>query len=121
MTRSPMVPVRDGLHGSLAAVRPQLRKLCAALGPQEAGRVLDSPVLLADSNGAVSSEAALACLLGRVADAVSRIVAGSSSGLPMMRRVQHPGAQKLPKAVRRGRRLRQPLPSPVPELQQAVF
>lgn len=119
-----MVPLRDGLHSSLADVRPQLRKLCAALGPKEAGRVLDNPVLLADSNGTVSSAAALACLLGRVADAVSRIAADNSSGLPVMRRGQPPNAQKLPKAVRRGRRWRQPLPALVPvpgPVQQQVF
>jgi hypothetical protein len=35
MPRSPMVPVRSDLHGSLAAARPQLRKLCALLGKEE--------------------------------------------------------------------------------------
>jgi hypothetical protein len=63
-----------------------------------------------------------------VADAVSRIASGSSSGLPQMRRVQHYSAQRLPKAVRRGRRSRQPpsvsvqVPVPVPPpMQEAVF
>lgn len=109
MPRSSMVPSRDALHPSLAAVRPQLRKLCAALGPNAASHVLASPALVA-GDGSVSTEEALACLLGRLADAVDRIRTADDPRGPCLRRSQ-PGPNKaVPKAVRRGkgRRARRP-------------
>jgi hypothetical protein len=99
MPRSPMVPVRSDLHGSLAAVRPQLRKLCALLGTEECAKVFASPVLRVDSNGCVSAEAAVACLLGRLADAFSSVLEGGGAS----RSVATVGASSRPRKVRRGR------------------
>lgn len=99
MPRSPMVPVRSDLHGSLAAARPQLRKLCALLGKEESAKLFASPALSAAGNGSVSAEAALACLLGRLAAAFGNVLDSSSGSRSVTTAAAVPRARK----VRRGR------------------
>jgi hypothetical protein len=96
MPRSPMVPVRSDLHGSLAAARPQLRKLCALLGAEESSRLFASPVLRAST---ANAEAVLACFLGRLADAFGSVL--GSSDAPLV--VSAAGVRSRPRKVRRGR------------------
>jgi hypothetical protein len=80
MPRSPMVPVRSDLHGSLAAARPQLRKLCALLGTEECAKVFASPVLRADSNGCVSAEAILVGWRAAILTAATTAAAAARRG-----------------------------------------
>ena len=116
MPRSPMVPVRSDLHGSLAAARPQLRKLCALLGKEECAKVFASPVLRAASNGGVSAEAAVACLLGRLADVFSSVLAGGGAS----RSGTAPAAPARPRKIRRGRGKRPGRPQQLHEVAAVV-
>lgn len=115
--RSPMVPPRHMLHGSLQPVRSSLRNLCAALGPQEAERLFSSPTLHAASSESASPEKVLSCLLNRVAEAVGRLKLGLAdavyslqpAGQPQLRPDPQCGPpprlhSKQPRRPRRGRR-----------------
>ena len=99
MSRSPMVPARGDLHASLSVARPQLRKLCALLGPDESSRLFASPVLRSGSDGSVDAGAALACLLGRLADSVGRVLETTGSVV----RCSAPARKRDRVPVRRGR------------------